>query len=169
MHVCAILFDPCAYLVSSPNGPVTWNEHIDVGRNVLEQPQRGEVVLDRVGGTPVEHRDQDIRKHVAGDENPAFLDQQRCVARGMRLMLHDPDLRALPRNLCRLGGQAGNQAEQVQLYLLGDVRRYQRGDAGLRTRVRQPISDSGRAARRAVTRRRAEPGVPSLLAGLYLS
>ena len=36
----------------------------------------------------------------------------------------------------------------------------QLGDAGLPTRVRQPISGSGRAARRAVTGRRAEPGVP---------
>src|SRR6266511_1118161 len=35
-----------------------------------------------------------------------------------------------------------------------------RGEAGLPTRVRQTISDSGRAAGRAVTGRRAEPGVP---------
>src|SRR6266508_212021 len=48
--------------------------------------------------------DEDIRKHVAGDENPAFLDQQRRMARGMRLMLDDPDLRAIPRNLRHLGG-----------------------------------------------------------------
>jgi hypothetical protein len=46
----------------------------------LEQPQRGEVVLDRVSGViQVEHRNQDIRKHVAGDENPASLDQQRMA------------------------------------------------------------------------------------------
>ncbi len=68
---------------------------------------------------------------------------------------------AIPRDLRHLGGQAGNEAEQVQRYLPGDVRRYQFGDAGgLRTRVRQPISGSGRAAGRAVTGRRAEPGVP---------
>jgi hypothetical protein len=72
------------------------------------------------------------------------------MARGMRLMLDNPDSRAIPRNLRHLGGQAGNEAEQVQRYLLGDVRRYQRGDAGLRTRAREPISDSGRAAGRAV-------------------
>jgi hypothetical protein len=80
----------------------------------------------------------------------------------MRLMLDNPDLRAIPRNLRRLGGQTGNEAKQVQRYLLGDVRRYQLGgDAGLPTRVRQPpISDSGRAASRAVTGRCAEPGVP---------
>ena len=75
-------------------------------------------------------------------------------------MLDDADLRAIPGNPCSVGGQAGDEAEQVQRYLLGDVRRDQRGDAGLRTRVRQPISDGGRAARRAVTGRRAEPGVP---------
>ena len=76
------------------------------------------------------------------------------------MMLDNPDLRAIPRNLRHVGGHAGNEAEQVQRYLLGDVRRYQRSDARLRTRVRQPISDGGRAAGRAVTRRRAELGVP---------
>ena len=82
------------------------------------------------------------------------------MARGMPLMLDNPDLRAIPGNLRRLGGQAGNEAEQVQRYLLGDVRRYPLGDAGLPARVRQPIPDGGRAAGRAVTGRRAEPGVP---------
>jgi hypothetical protein len=57
-----------------------------------------------------------------------LLDQERRIARGMSLMLDDPDLRAILRNLCHLGGQVGNEAEQVQRYLLGDVRRYQRGD-----------------------------------------
>ena len=158
MHVPAILFDPCAYLISSADGPVTGDEDIDVVRRALEQPQRGEVVLDRVrGAVQVEHRNQDIRKHVAGDKNPAFPDQQRRMARGMRLMLDDPDLRAIPGNPRQLGGQASNQAGQVQRYLPGDVRRYPLGDAGLPTRVRQLISGSGRAAGRAVTGRRAEP------------
>ena len=95
-----------------------------------------------------------------GDENAALLDQQRRMARGMRLMLDNPDLRAIPRNLRHLSGQAGNEAEQVQRYLLGNIRRYHCGDEGLPARVRQPISDSGCAAGRAATRRRAEPGVP---------
>jgi len=52
----------------------------------------------------------------------------------MRLMLDNPHFRAIPGNPRRPGGQAGNEAEQVQRYLLGDVRRYQPGgDAGLRT------------------------------------
>jgi hypothetical protein len=82
------------------------------------------------------------------------------MARGMRLMLDNPDVRAIPGNPRSSSGQAGNEAEQVQRYLIGDVRRYQLGEAGLRPRVRQPNSDGGRAAGRAVTRRRAEPGVP---------
>ena len=123
LHVRPILVDPCAYLISSADGPVTRDKDIDVARHALEQPQRGEVVLDRVSGAQVEHRNQDIRKHVAGDENPAFLDQQRRMARGMRLMLDDPDLRAIPRNLRSFGRQTGNEAEQVQRYLLGDFRR----------------------------------------------
>ena len=82
------------------------------------------------------------------------------MARDMSLMLDDTDLRAIPRNLRRIGGQTGNEAEQVQRYLLGNVRRQRLRDLGLPTRVRQEISDSSRAARGAVTGRRAEPGVP---------
>jgi len=161
VHVRPILADPCVYLISSADGPVAGDEDIDVARHALEQPQRGEVVLDRVSGVAqVEHRNQDIGKHVARDENPAFLNQQCRMARGMRLMLDNPDLRAIPRNPRSFGGQAGNEAEQVQRYLIGDVRRYPLGDVRLPPRVRQLNSDSGRAARRAVTGRRAEVGVP---------
>ena len=107
IHVRAILVDPCVYLIGSADGPVAGDEDIDVARRAFEQPQCGEVVLDRFRGVvQVEHRNQDIRKHVAGDENAAFLDQQRRMARGMPLMLDDPDLRAIPGNLRRLGGQA---------------------------------------------------------------
>jgi hypothetical protein len=59
----------------------------------------------------------------------------------MRLMLDNPDLRAVPGNLRHLGGQAGNEAEQVQRCLLGDAepaadRRPERGEG--RGRCRQP-------------------------------
>src|SRR5205814_10056122 len=118
---------------------VAGDEDRDVAGHVLEQLQGGEVVLGRVGGVvQVEHRNQDIGKHVAGDEDPAFLDQQRRVARGVRSVLDDPDLRAVPRNARSFGGQAGNTAEQVQRYLLDDVRRYQLRNTCLRARVRQP-------------------------------
>ena len=97
VHVRPILVDPCAYLISSADGPVAGDEDIDVAHHALEQPQRGEVVLNRVSGVvQVEHRNQSIRKHVAGDENPAFLNQQRRMTRGMRLMLDNPDMRAIP-------------------------------------------------------------------------
>ena len=114
LHVRTILVDPCAYLISSADGPVAGDEDIDVARHALDQPQRGEVVLDRVSGVvQVKHRNQGIRKHVAGDKNPALLDQQRRMARGMRLMLDNPDLRAIPRNPRRFGGQTGNAPKQV--------------------------------------------------------
>jgi hypothetical protein len=75
---------------------VTRDEDIDIVCCALEQPQRGEVVLDRVRAVvQVEKRDQDIGKHVAGDKNAALLDQQRRVARGVRLMLDDPDSGAI--------------------------------------------------------------------------
>jgi hypothetical protein len=74
MHVRAILGNPCGYLISPTDGPVAGDDGIDVARYALEQSQRGEVVLDRVSGAiQVEHRNQDIRKHVAGDENPTSL------------------------------------------------------------------------------------------------
>jgi hypothetical protein len=93
VHVRPILVDPCVYLISSADGPVAGDE--DVACHALEHSQRGEVVLDRVSGVvQIEHRNQDIRKHVAGDENPAFLNQQRRMARDMRLMLDNPDMRA---------------------------------------------------------------------------
>jgi hypothetical protein len=122
MYVRAIQFDPCAYLISSADGPVTRDDDINVVRHALQQPQRNEVVLDRVIGAVevVEHRNQDIRQHVAGHENPAFLDQQCCMARGVRRMLDDPDVRTIPRNLRGFGGQTGDEAEQVQRCLLGD-------------------------------------------------
>ena len=59
MHVHAVLFDPCAYLIDSADGPVARDEDIDIVRHVLEQPQPDEVVLDRVigAGEVVQHRD----------------------------------------------------------------------------------------------------------------
>ncbi len=47
VHVRPILVDPCVYLISSADGPVAGDENIDVARRALDQPQRGEVVLDR--------------------------------------------------------------------------------------------------------------------------
>jgi hypothetical protein len=40
MHVRAILFDPCAYLISSADEPMTGDEDINVARRAIEQPQR---------------------------------------------------------------------------------------------------------------------------------
>ncbi len=39
LHVRAVLFDPCAYLISSADGPVTRDEDINVVRHALQQPQ----------------------------------------------------------------------------------------------------------------------------------
>lgn len=125
MHVGPILVDPCAYLISCADGPVTGDEDIEVAGHALEHPQPNKVVLNRVigAGEVVEHRNQDIRKHVAGDENTSFLDQERRMARGMRRVLNNPDLRAVPRNPRSSVRQTGNEAEQVQRYLPGDFRR----------------------------------------------
>src|SRR5215218_8081357 len=84
LHIRPILVDPCVYLIGSADGPVAGDEDIDVVRHALEQPQRGEVIPDPArGAVQVEQRNEDIRKHVAGDEHAAFLDHQRRMARGM--------------------------------------------------------------------------------------
>jgi hypothetical protein len=91
LHVGTILVDPGAYRVSSTHGPVAGDQDFDVARDAVEQVQRGEVVLDRVSGVEVEHRNEDVGEHVAGDEHPAFLDEQRRMARGVRLVFQNPD------------------------------------------------------------------------------
>jgi hypothetical protein len=96
LHVRPIELDPCAYLISSADGPVTGDQDIDAVRHILEQPQPNEVVLDRIRGVQVGERHQDVRKHVAGDENARPFDQQRHMALGMRRVLNDPDIRAIP-------------------------------------------------------------------------
>jgi hypothetical protein len=45
------------------------------------------------------------------------------MARRMRLVLDDPDPRAIPGEPSSVGGQTGDEAEQTQRYLLDDVRR----------------------------------------------
>ena len=106
LHVRPILGDPCGHLIGPTDGPVARDDDVDVARPVVEESQRGEVVLDRISGAAqVEHWNQDIGKHVAGDENVEFLDQQRRMPRSVCLMLDNPDFRAVPRDLCRPGGQ----------------------------------------------------------------
>ena len=58
---------------------------------------------------------------VTGDENAALLDQQRRVALGVRRMLDDPDSGAITGELRRFGRETGDEAEQVQWDLLGDL------------------------------------------------
>src|SRR5260370_35327597 len=80
VHVRPILVDPCVYLISSADGPVAGDEDIDVARHALEQPQRGEVVLDRISGVvQVWHRNDYISKDVAGDGKPRSHTENRTV------------------------------------------------------------------------------------------
>ena len=106
----------------SADRPVTRDEDIDVVRHVLQQLQSHEVLLDRViGAVPViQHRNEEVRQHVAGHENPAIIDQQCRMAWRMCRMLDDPDVRAIPRNLRSSGRQTGDEAEWVQRDVLGD-------------------------------------------------
>lgn len=122
VHIGPILIDPGLHLIGSSDRSVPGDDDIDVGGRALEQLQRDEVVLERVSGVArVEHRNQDIGKHVPRDKNSSFFDHQRRMARGVRPMLDDPHGRAVPGNLHGTGGQAGDEAEQGQRHLIGDA------------------------------------------------
>jgi len=69
-HVRAILFDACAYLISSADGPVAGDEDINVVRHALEQPQPNQVVLDRICGVQVGERNQDVRSMSSATRMP---------------------------------------------------------------------------------------------------
>lgn len=55
LHVRAILVDPRVYLISSGDGPMAGDKDVDVCSHAREQPQRGQVVLDRVSGVGPGH------------------------------------------------------------------------------------------------------------------
>jgi len=133
-----------------------------VARRLPEQPQRGQVVPDRVGrAVQVEERYQHVRQHVTGYQDPGLLDQQGGVTGGVGLVLDDADGRAAPGDAPGAGGQAGDRAEQVERDLIGDVGRYQPGgDAGLGPGVRQPVAGERGAAGGAIAGRRTEPAGP---------
>src|SRR5579875_494136 len=104
LYVRAILFDPYTHLISVADGSVTGDNYHDVVRHPIEQLQCSEVILDGVCGFPVEQGNQDIRKQVACDEHAALLDEQRRMARGMSLVLNNPNRWAIPGNLLSVGG-----------------------------------------------------------------
>jgi hypothetical protein len=158
VDVRAIQFDPGADLIGAADGPVTWDEDIDVVSHALEQLEPSEVVLERIRGLLVWERNQGVREHVARDENAALLDQQGRMALGVRRVFDDPDVRAIPGYRRRFGGQTGQEAEQLKRDVIGDLRRERVGDAGLSVRVRQQISHRGRAAGGPVAGRFTERG-----------
>lgn len=53
------------------------------------------------------------------------------MARGMGPMLDDADLRAVPRNVRGIGGQAAHEAQQVHRDVLGELRRQELDQAVL--------------------------------------
>ena len=78
----------------------------------------------------------------------------------MGLMLDDPDLGAVPGDPRGVGGQSGDETEQIHRDFLGVLRWQPHGDAGLPVSVGQQTVDGGRAAGGAVSRHVAEEPVP---------
>ena len=159
LHVHPIQVESRAELTSVPDAAVTGDDHVDT--DGLEQVQGGEVIRDGVSGAAeVQHRDEQVREHVAGYEHTTVLDQQRRVTRRVRLVLDDLDARAVPREHVRVGRQAGDQPEQVQGHLVGDVVWEGGRDAGCSAGVRQPGAGCGGTPVRAEARWCAKLRVP---------
>ena len=150
-------------LVSRTRTSAEYNTRIIGGDDAIEQLA---VLRDQtegtigVGGAQVEHRDQHVGEHVAGDEDPVFADQQRRMARRVRPMFEDPDFGSVPGDPSRSRRQAGDQAQQIQRHLSDDLRRQLLHDVVPPLRIRQEGLDRGGAAGRAVAGRRTEIGVP---------
>lgn len=99
LHVREVKFDLGVRPINSTDGPVTRDENFGVVRHTLEQLQCSDVIFDRGCGVVVRERDEDVRKHVASDENATILDQQRRMTRDVRLMRDNPHPRPIPRNV----------------------------------------------------------------------
>ena len=103
-------------MIGPADGAVTGDDDVDIARHALEQPQRVEVVLDRVRRAGhVEHRDQDVGEHVAGDEDAARLDHQGRVTGGVRPVLEDPAAAGARAQSAR--SYSGGWLDQVQARL----------------------------------------------------
>ena len=139
---------------------MTGDDGVNAVGNALEQSQRREVVLDRIRGRQVEERHQDVRQHVARDEDASFFDHQRRMARGMSLMLDDAHGGTIPRNLRGIRWQAGDETEQLHRDVLGVLRRQPLGYTVLPVRVREHIPDGSGTAGGTVAGRVAEVRVP---------
>ena len=64
VQVRPILFDPFVYLISFADGPVAGDYDLDIARRALNQPQRGEVVLNRVSGVVLSRASESGRQKV---------------------------------------------------------------------------------------------------------
>ena len=81
VHVRPILVDPWVYLISSADGPVAGDQDIDVIRHALEQPQRSELVLDRVRSVVQVKQGIKTSESMSPATRTSFLDQQRRMTR----------------------------------------------------------------------------------------
>ena len=71
------------------NGAVARDQDIDVPSG-LTQPVECRLVGDHlIAAASIEERDQDVREHVAGEQDATVREQDRGVADGVRLMLDD--------------------------------------------------------------------------------
>ena len=59
------------------NGAVAGDHDIDVPGGLTQPVECRLVGAHLIGAARVEQRDQDVGEHVAGNENPVLLDQQR--------------------------------------------------------------------------------------------
>jgi hypothetical protein len=71
------------------NGAVAGYQDIDVPGGLTQSVECRLVSAHLVGAARVEERDQDVGKHVAGEQDATVREEDRGVADGVRLMLDD--------------------------------------------------------------------------------
>ncbi len=101
------------HLETLGNAAVSGDHDIDVPSGLTQPVEYALVGAHLIGAARVKERDQDVREHVADEQDATVGEQDRGVADGVRLMLHN---RARHRSaICR---QQGDEPDQLQ----GDAR-----------------------------------------------
>jgi len=88
--------EPGRHLGTLGNGPVAGDHDIDVPGSLTQPVECRLIGAHLIRAARVEERDQDVRKHVAGEQDATVREEDRGVADGVRLMLDDLARHASP-------------------------------------------------------------------------
>lgn len=104
LNVCAIHGNTFPQLLKVTHGTMAGDHSNNVASQGLELLQRFKIVIERICCFQVEERHEDVRKHVACDEDAGISDQERCMALSMGLVFQNADGGPIPWNFRSPGG-----------------------------------------------------------------